>query len=125
MLKILINLGYQKTVGVESVKAALNSFNQEEFDLLFTDIFMPDINGLELIKQIRTNKTLAKPNTKIVVLSGLTQTKALGVALALNVNDFIVKPLTPSVIEEKIDHIISSPCHTQNPIAYETISTEL
>jgi EAL domain-containing protein (putative c-di-GMP-specific phosphodiesterase class I)/ActR/RegA family two-component response regulator len=125
ILKILINMGYQKTESVESAKAALKLFEKENFDLIFTDIFMSDMNGLDLIKQIRTNKTMAKPNTRIVVLSGLTQSKALGVAMALNVNDFIVKPLTPSIVEEKIEHIIASPCNTQNPIAYETINTAI
>jgi EAL domain-containing protein (putative c-di-GMP-specific phosphodiesterase class I)/DNA-binding response OmpR family regulator len=125
ILKTLINLGYQKTIGVESAQSAIDLFETHQFDLIFTDIFMPKINGLDLIKRIRTNKTLAKPNTRIIVLSGLTQSKALGVAMALNVNDIIVKPLMPNVIEDKIQRIISEASHTQNPIAYETINTEM
>ena len=125
ILKILINLGYQKTIGVKNAQSAIDLFETEQFDLIFTDLFMPEINGLDLIKRIRTNKTLARANTRIIVLSGLTQSKALGVAMALNVNDFIVKPLTPSIVEDKIKHIISSPSHTKNPIAYETINTEI
>jgi len=125
ILKILINLGYQKTIGVSSAKAAIDLFQTERFDLIFTDLFLPEVNGLDLIKQIRTNKTLAKPNTRVVVLSGLTQSKALGVAMALSVNDIIVKPLTSHIVEEKIEQMISSTSHTQNPLAYETINTEL
>jgi len=123
--KTLINLGYQDTMSVASAQEAIDLFETHEFDLIFADLFMPKINGLDLIKRIRTNKTLAKPNTRIIVLSGLTQSKALGVAMALNVNDVIVKPLIPNIIDEKLKRIITSPCHTQHPIAYETIDTEI
>lgn len=74
---------------------------------------MPIINGLDLIKRIKTNKTLAKPNTCIIALSGLTQSKTLNAAMALNVNDIIVKPLMPDVIDDKIQRVTLNPSHTQ------------
>ncbi len=86
---------------------------------------MPIINGLDLIKRIRNNKTLAKPNTCIIALCGLTQSKALSAAMALNVNDIIVKPLMPHVIDDRIQRALLNPTHTQNPIAYETLNTDM
>lgn len=126
ILKTLINLGYQETIAVENGQAAIDLFETHQFDLIFTDLFMPEISGLELIKRIRTNRTLAKSNTHIIALcSPTTQSKALGIAMALNVNDVIVKPLIPNIIGDKINRIISSPFQMQNPIAYEVINTEL
>lgn len=125
ILKTLVNLGYQKTIAVENAQSAIDLFVTHEFDLIFTDIFMPIMNGLDLIKRIRTNKTLAKPNIRIIILSGLTQSKALGVAMALNVNDIIVKPLMPHIIDDKIQRIMSEHPQTQNPIVYETINTDM
>lgn len=125
ILKVLINLGYQKAIGISDGKAAIDLFETEQFDLLFTDIFMPEMNGLDLIKRIRTNKTMAKPNTRIIVLSGIAQSKILGLAMALNVSDFFVQPIVPDVIDEKINQIIKSPCNTLNPIAYETINVDI
>lgn len=125
ILKILINLGYQQSIGVDSTEEAIKLFESHEFDIVFTDIFMPKINGLNLIKRIRTNKTFAKPNTRIIALGGLTQSKALGVAMALNVNDVVVKPLISNIIGDKINRIISTPFQTLNPIAYETVSTQV
>jgi EAL domain-containing protein (putative c-di-GMP-specific phosphodiesterase class I)/DNA-binding NarL/FixJ family response regulator len=125
VLKILINLGYQKTIAVANAQSAIDLFETHQFDLIFTDLFMPGINGLDMIKRIRTNKTLARPNTRIIVLSGLTQAKALGVAMALNVNDIVVKPLIVDIIDEKIRRILSEPSRTQSPLAYETIHTEM
>lgn len=125
ILKILINLGYQHTVGVDSTAQALTLFETDQFSLVFTAIFMPKTNGLDLIKRIRMNKTFAKPNTRIIALGRLTESKSLGIAMALNVNDVVVKPLLPNVIGEKINRIISMPFQTQNPIAYATINTKI
>lgn len=125
ILKVLINLGYQKAVGISDAESAIELFETEQFDLIFTDVFMPNINGLDLIKRIRTNKTMAKPNTRIVVLSGIAQSKILGLAMALNVNDFFVQPLIPDIIDEKIRRIIKAPFTTLNPLAYETINVDI
>lgn len=125
ILKVLINLGYQQAMGISDAQAAIDLFETEQFDLIFTDIFMPEMNGLDLIKRIRTNKTMAKPNTRIIVLSGIAQSKILGLAMALNVSDFFVQPIVPDVIDEKISQIIKAPCKTLNPIAYETINVDI
>lgn len=125
ILKILINLGYQQAIGIDSTEAAIALFEENQFNLIFTNISMPKSNGLNFIKLIRMNKTFAKPNTRIIALDGLAQSKALGVAMALNVNDVIVKPLISNIIGDKINRIISAPCQTQNPIVYEAINTEI
>lgn len=111
---------------LNNLQAAIDLLETHQFDLIFTDLFMPKISGLELIKRVRTNKTLAKSNTHIIALcSPTTQSKALGIAMALNINDVIVKPLIPNIIGDKINRITSSPFQMQNPIAYEVINTEI
>ena len=125
IMQTLTNLGYQHVIGAGNAKAAIDLLETEQPDLVITDIFMPDMNGLELIKLIRTGKTLAKTNTRTIILSGATESKAVGVGLALNVNGFIVKPLIPNVIDDKIHSIVSQPSRVQNAIAYETISTDI
>ncbi len=125
ILQILNSLGYLQTTAVKDAQSAITLFEDEQFNLIITDIFLPDINGLELIKRIRTDRTFAKPNTRIIVLSGLTQTKAVGLAMTLNVNGFLAKPLIPNVIDRKIKNVMSEPTRVQASIAYETINTDI
>ena len=124
ILQTLTNLGYQQVIGAENAQAAIDLFETAQFDLVMTDIFMPDMNGLEFVKRIRTGKTLAKANSRIIVLSGVVESKVVGIGLALNVNGFIVKPLIPNVVDDKIRGVIAQPSRTQNGIAYETIATD-
>jgi two-component system chemotaxis response regulator CheY len=125
IVQTLTNLGYQQVIGAENAQAAIDLFESTQFDLVMTDIFMPDMNGLEFVKRIRTGKTLAKANSRIIVLSGVVESKVVGIGLALNVNGFIVKPLIPNVVDDKIRGVIAQPSRSQNGIAYETIATDL
>lgn len=67
-------------------KEALNLLKTNIYDIVFTDIAMPDINGLELIKYIRTER----PDTKVIAMTGW--------------NGYIEKDNT-----DKPDYILSKP----------------
>jgi hypothetical protein len=54
----------------------------------------------------------------------VVESKVVGIGLALNVNGFIVKPLVPNVVDDKIRSVIVQPSHAHNGIAYETIATD-
>ncbi len=125
ILKTLNSLGYLQTTAVADAQSAIDLFERYQFDLIITDIFMQNINGLDLIKRIRTSKTFAKPNTRIIVLSGLTQTRAVSLAMALNVNCLLVKPLIPNIIDGKIRSVMNEPSRIQAEIAYETVNTDI
>jgi EAL domain-containing protein (putative c-di-GMP-specific phosphodiesterase class I)/DNA-binding NarL/FixJ family response regulator len=123
LLKTLSALGYQQTTHAADADSALKLFETTQFDLIITEAFTPDMNGLELIKRIRTNKTLAKANIRIIVYSALIQSKVVGTALALGVNGFLTKPLILDVIAKKIQTVMSEPNRILASIAYETVDT--
>ena len=64
---ILESLGHTAVV-TENAKHGLAMIDAEDFDLLITDIFMPDIDGLETIRLARGKK----PQLPIIVMSGST-----------------------------------------------------
>lgn len=123
--QVLTSLGFLEVESAADAQSAINLFKEHRFDIIITDILMPDINGLELIKSIRTGKTLAKPESRIIVLSGMTEASAVGKAIALDVNGILVKPLIASVVDQKIQHVLSTPFKINSSIAYEAISTEI
>jgi EAL domain-containing protein (putative c-di-GMP-specific phosphodiesterase class I)/DNA-binding NarL/FixJ family response regulator len=123
--QVLSNLGYLNIESASDARSAINLFRDHRFDIIITDILMPNINGLELIKSIRTGKTLAKPESRIIVLSGMTEASAVGKAIALDVNGILVKPLVASVVDQKINHVLSTPFKINSSIAYEAVSTDI
>ncbi len=124
IIRVLHDLGYTDIVDAECAESATRLFESNAFDLIVTDVNMPGMNGLQFIQMIRSGKTRAKPGTRIVVLSLFSQTEILGAALALDVNGFLVKPIIPSVVEEKLARAISEQYRPRSPIAYETVKTD-
>lgn len=68
---------------------ALEMFQTKKVDLIFTDICIPCLNGIELIKRIREEDSVIP----IVVLSAYNDSKYLVEAISLNVDGYIIKPI--------------------------------
>ena len=125
ILRVLHDFGFSNIIDIDSAESAIKLFEGNTFDLVITDINMPGMNGLEFIRLIRAGKTHAKPETRIMVLSSFSQTQILGTALALDINGFLVKPIIPAVLEEKLAQALSERLHLHSPLAYEAVKTEL
>jgi len=80
----------------ESGFEALKQLPGGDFDLLITDINMPDINGLELIKFIRAHKKYEHTPLLIISTEGHERDRDKG--LALGANEYLVKPFAPDVL---------------------------
>lgn len=125
ILRVLRDFGYSDIVEANNAATAMKLFEVRAFDLVLTDVNMPGINGLRLVQMIRAGKTRSRPDTRIVVLSSFSQTEILGTALALDINGFLVKPIIPAVVEEKLAQAMTEKMHLHSPIAYEAVKTEL
>lgn len=66
MLVLLLNSSGHEVVDTENGYQGTKTFRQSEFDLVITDVFMPEQDGLEVVQTISQQ---AK-NTKIIVISG-------------------------------------------------------
>jgi two-component system, chemotaxis family, chemotaxis protein CheY len=70
---------------------ALKLLPLHRFDLIITDIQMPDINGLELINFVKKNPNYRNTPLFIVTAEGREQDRARG--LALGASEYLVKPV--------------------------------
>lgn len=123
VLQVLRDIGYTNITEAGSAESAIGLFGTNVFDLIITDINMPDMNGLQLVQRIRAGKTAAKTETRIVVLTSYSQTEVLASALALDINGFLVKPIIPAVVEAKLIQAMSESMHIHSPLAYEAVTT--
>ncbi len=79
---------------------ALKMLPQEQFDLIITDINMPDVNGLELINFIKGNPNYQHIPTIIVTTERSSADKERG--LALGASAYVTKPFKAEALREVI-----------------------
>jgi two-component system chemotaxis response regulator CheY len=77
---------------------ALRFLPREEFDLVVTDINMPDIHGLELVSFVRSNAKYQEIPLIIVSTEGSDRDRDKG--LALGADAYMVKPFEPEVLRQ-------------------------
>ena len=89
-----------------AAREGLRKFLAEDVALVITDIVMPEIDGIGVLRKIKE----ASPQTPVIVMSGwrrLGRTFYLEAACALGADDSIAKPFTIQQMKMKIDHCIS------------------
>jgi len=97
---IIDELGEYETVEAASGFEALKMLPQQEYDLIITDINMPDINGLELINFVRNNPRYNHLPIIIVSTERSEEDKKRG--LALGATAYVTKPFKSSELQEII-----------------------
>ncbi|NWL86699.1 DNA-binding response regulator [Paenibacillus sp. 79R4] len=82
-------------------ETALQRIMEEPIDLLITDIMMPRMNGLELIRRVKQ----IHPRTRFIVLSGYEEFEYVKVGITLGIENYILKPINIDELESTIRHI--------------------
>ncbi len=80
----------------------LNKFKQFEYDIIFTDIHMPIMDGLSMIEHIRN----FDKNIPIVVFSAYDNTEYLLKSIELNVDSYILKPFNFDEFQKIVKKIV-------------------
>lgn len=92
-LKILLGKSGIEAVVVSSGREALELISKEVFDLILTDIRMPQMNGIETLREIRKLRSeFGKPPLPEIILTAYDDPKIKEEAKKLGVREFIVKP---------------------------------
>jgi DNA-binding NtrC family response regulator len=92
--RVLSDKGYEVSTAL-SGEEALDTMNNTDFDLVFTDIKMPGMDGLEVTERIKARC----PWTPVVVITGYGTEDNEAKASVLGASGFVRKPLTPEMIE--------------------------
>jgi two-component system chemotaxis response regulator CheY len=100
--RILIDLGFQVCEagnGVEALKVMEAEKNQ--IDLVLADWNMPEMNGLDLLKQLRQDPELA--SLKVIMVTTETELDNMVSALEAGANEYVMKPFTKDILTEKLE----------------------
>lgn len=82
-------------------KEGLDAAMQKKYDLILLDIMLPDINGLQILKELQQNESTK--NTKVVLLTNLAQEDIIKQGLELGAIRYLIKAqCTPSQIVNEV-----------------------
>jgi len=84
--------------GVEAIEKLKHNF----FDIVLTDMIMPDIDGMELLRHIKKNY----PNIKVMVVTGYERAFTYTDVIRAGASDFISKPFNTDELEAKINRLV-------------------
>ena len=103
---VVMQLGFAKDnfdEAEDGVKA-WKLLSEAHYDVILTDWNMPNMNGLELVKKVRSEGIHQK--TPIIMITTEGGKGEVIIALKAGVNNYIVKPFNAEVLKEKLDGVL-------------------
>jgi two-component system, chemotaxis family, chemotaxis protein CheY len=103
--KILRDLNFEDIIEAEDGSAALDVLKRTRVDLIVSDWNMPRMTGLELLKEVRSTDSIK--DIPFLMLTAESQKENIVEAVKARVSNYIVKPFTAAVLEEKLAKILA------------------
>lgn len=100
---VLKQIGFEDIVEAEDGSAAMQVLKREKVGLVVTDWNMPNMVGLDLVRAIRKSPLCAEVPVLMVTAEGLKENVLE--AVKSGVSNYVVKPFTAEVMQEKIENI--------------------
>lgn len=100
---VLHELGFHNTDEADDGATALPMLRAGNYNFVITDWNMPGMQGIDLLKAIRSDTKLA--STPVLLVTAEAKKDQIVVAAQAGVNGYIVKPFTADTLREKISKI--------------------
>ena len=101
---ILVNAGYDVVGEAENGLQAITKYQELNPDLVTMDITMPELDGIQALKQIKHLDN----NANIIMCSAMGQQALVLEAVQLGAKDFIVKPFQKERVVETVNDVLQS-----------------
>jgi two-component system chemotaxis response regulator CheY len=109
MRRIIINtlhkLGHEDVTEAANGREGLERLGDGPIDVIITDWNMPEMNGIEFIRTLRTMP--ASRHTPVLMVTTNAAKEDIVEALRAGVTSYVVKPFTPETMREKIEAVIA------------------
>ena len=106
--RTLRELGYEvREAGNGKEALAVVEAENKSFGLILADWNMPEMNGFELLKELRQDPALAA--TAVVMVTTETEIEHMASALEAGANEYVMKPFTKDILVQKLEMVGGRP----------------
>jgi PAS domain S-box-containing protein len=105
VLKTMRNILDEDEYHVETSSSAIDGIkksSENHFDIIFLDLKMPDMNGLDVVKELK----LIDMEASIIMITGYATVESATSAIRLSAYDYILKPIDPMQIRQAIKNVM-------------------
>lgn len=111
---------YYEVTAASSYEEALGQLSEKRFDLLITDLVMPGLDGLQLLKKAKSNS----PEMQGIIITAYGETRAVIDAIRTGADDFLLKPCDVEELLERISKTFERQNeNTKNTLYKKILST--
>ncbi|AWL11294.1 Histidine kinase [Saliniradius amylolyticus] len=100
---LLKDLGFTNVQEADDGNTALPMLQQGDFDFVVTDWNMPGMQGIDLLRAIRSDDNLK--HLPVLMVTAEAKKEQIVAAAQAGVNGYVVKPFTAATLKEKLDKI--------------------
>jgi two-component system chemotaxis response regulator CheY len=100
---VLKQIGYSNIDEAEDGADALNKLRSRRYDFVVSDWNMPNLDGLEMLKEIRADEQLK--GLPVLMVTAEAEKEKVVTAIRAGVNNYIVKPFTAETLKQKMEQI--------------------
>lgn len=102
---LLKRKGYN-VIEAEDGAHALEMLEESSPDLFIVDVMMPEMNGIELCRQIRAHPQ--HKHSPLLILSAYSDSGIIEQTFAAGANDYLLKPIDPKALEAKLHELLGT-----------------
>ncbi|WP_421875855.1 ATP-binding protein [Marinoscillum sp.] len=102
---LLVKYGFQLDIANHGLEA-IQRMERQDYDLVLMDVQMPEMNGLEATKYIRSKFTQPKCDVKIMAMTASVLKREIDICLEAGMDDYIPKPYDPDELFQKIIRLV-------------------
>lgn len=107
--RLLAKLGVDRIFEYASASDALNDISDRKPNLIFTDLSMEDMDGIEFTRALRRRASAGESETPIVMVTGHTERQYIERERDAGVNEILAKPITVGGLTNRIEEIVLRP----------------
>lgn len=105
-IKRILKKNHYKVITTTNILEALDLVQALKFNLILTDVRMPNRSGFDFVESLKRNKRFSF--IPIIMITDLNEKKDVKKALKAGADDYILKPIDPLIIIQKVEQIFKN-----------------